>query len=167
MGTKKEYFQQKNLTAKRNHVIVKLHHKEKENKDMEELRVNEAQELGVFEGHTSVPVIKMFNGEELSAAKMINIVNGSAKSVNDFLNQELTLLGFGGVVLDFVDDETGEVGKYNKYILITDKGEIATTSTFIGRTLKMLWQCNMTSPRIKFRQVEQSGRRRFLMDLLD
>lgn len=141
--------------------------KEKEIKNMEELNVKETQELGVFEGSTSVPVIKMFNGEELSAAKMINIVNGSAKSVSDFLNQELTLLGFGGVVLDFVDDETGEVGKYNKYILITDKGEIATTSTFIGRTLKMLWQCNMTSPRIKFRQVEQSGRRRFLMDLLD
>ena len=134
---------------------------------MEELRVNETKELGVFEGSTSVPVIRMFNGEELSASKMINIVNGSAKSVSDFLNQELTLLGFGGVVLDFVDEETGETGKYNKYILITDKGDIATTSTFIGRTLKMLYQCNMTSPRIKFRQVEQSGRRRFLMDLLD
>lgn len=134
---------------------------------MEELRVNETQELGVFEGGTSVPVIRMFNGEELSTSKMINIVNGSAKSVSDFLNQELTLLGFGGVVLDFVDEETGETGKYNKYILITDKGDISTTSTFVGRTLKMLWQCNMQSPRIKFRQVEQSGRRRFLMDLLD
>lgn len=134
---------------------------------MEELRVNEVKELGIFEGPTSVPVIRMFNGEELSASKMINIVNGSAKSVSDFLNQELTLLGFGGVVLDFVDEETGETGKYNKYILITDKGDIATTSTFIGRTLKMLWQCNMTSPRVRFRQVEQSGRRRFLMDLLD
>ena len=141
--------------------------KEKESKNMEELRVNETQELGVFEGGTSVPVIRMFNGEELSTSKMINIVNGSAKSVSDFLNQELTLLGFGGVVLDFVDEETGETGKYNKYILITDKGDISTTSTFVGRTLKMLWQCNMQSPRIKFRQVEQSGRRRFLMDLLD
>ncbi len=141
--------------------------KEKESKNMEELRVNETQELGVFEGSTSVPIIKMFNGEELSAAKMINIVNGSAKSVSDFLNQELTLLGFGGVVLDFIDEETGEMGRYNKYILITDKGDIATTSTFIGRTLKMLYQCNMTSPRIRFRQVEQAGRRRFLMDLLD
>ena len=45
---------------------------------MEELRVNETKELGVFEGSTSVPVIRMFNGEELSASKMINIVNGSA-----------------------------------------------------------------------------------------
>lgn len=160
---KKGFLQQNNLTVR----IVCDTVKEKEIKNMEELNVKETQELGVFEGSTSVPVIKMFNGEELSAAKMINIVNGSAKSVSDFLNQELTLLGFGGVVLDFVDDETGEMGRYNKYILITDKGEIATTSTFIGRTLKMLWQCNMTSPRIKFRQVEQSGRRRFLMDLLD
>lgn len=129
--------------------------------------VNNQALLDLFAENTNIPAILMYDEKKaLKPSEVINLASGENKSLSDVLNVELSLEGFGAVRLDYVDENTGEFGNYIRYILITDKGNFTTTSTFIGRTLKMLYQTMMKSPKIMFKQKETDGKRRFMMEVL-
>lgn len=134
--------------------------------EMNEMIVKDDAELAVFGGVNALPVIKMFDGSTLPIEQIINIVNGETKSVSEVLNQILDLQGFGGCIMEALDDATGETVKYKKYFIVTDVGIVSTTSIFIGRTLQMLYRCNVQAMHIKFRQVEKQGKRHFYLDLV-
>ena len=136
--------------------------------DVTDLAVVQTEELSVLFGDKlSMPAILMFDEKKVvSPIEIINIASGENVSISDVLNQELVLQGMGAVQLDYVNEETGEFSKYIRYILITDKGNFTTTSTFIGRSLKMLYQVAPKAPKIMFKQKEKDGRRRFMMELV-
>lgn len=134
--------------------------------EMNEMIVKDNAELTVFGDVNTLPVIKMFDGSTLPIEQIINIVNGETKSVSEVLNQVLDLQGFGGCIMEAIDDETGETIKYKKYFIVTNVGIVSTTSIFIGRTLQMLYRCNVQTMHIKFRQVEKQGKRHFYLDLV-
>lgn len=142
---------------------------------------NETSELSVvspetvvelFGGASSAPVVLMFDEKKVvSVEEVINLASGENISISDVLNKELLLQGMGAVKQDYVDRETGEFGSYVRYILFTSEGSFTTTSTFIGRTLRMLYQATPRGGRknpvkIVFRQKEKDGKRKFIMELL-
>lgn len=129
--------------------------------------VNSEALLDLFGDNANMPAILMFDEKKaMKPNELINLASGENVSLSDVLNIELTLEGFGAVKLDYADVDTGEFGTYIRYILVTDRGNFTTTSTFIGRTLKMLYQTMMRSPRIMFKQKETDGKRRFMMEVL-
>lgn len=126
----------------------------------------------MFADTMAQPAILMYeNQKAISPMELINIASGENKSLSEVINKELTLQGFGAVKLDYTDTDTGEFGKYIRYILVTDQGTFTTTSSFIGRTLKMLYNVSVQSPRIMFEQkdtvVGNESRRRYMMRLLN
>jgi len=129
--------------------------------------VNSDALMEMFGERTSAPAILMFDEKKvMKPSEVINLAAGENISISEVLNMELVLQGMGAVKLDYVDEETGEFGTYIRYIMITDKGNFTTTSTFIGRTLKMLYQTMTKSPTIMFKQKDTGDRRRFMMEIL-
>ena len=134
--------------------------------------VNEEAVIELFGGNTSIPTVLIFDEKKVvSVTEVINLASGENVSISDILNKEIKLQGMGAVKQEFVNPDTGEFGNYVRYILFTDNGSFTTTSTFIGRTLKMLYQ---TTPeggrkegvRVVFKQKEKDGKRKFIMELL-
>lgn len=144
--------------------------------EMEMMIPNETTELSaingdelsaMFGGKMNVPAILMFDQKKAVPLKdIINVSAGENLSLSEVINTELTLEGFGAIRLEYLDEETGELKDYIRYILFTDKGTYTTTSTFIGRTLKMLYQTMSRAPKVKFLQKDKEGRRRFMMEIL-
>lgn len=129
--------------------------------------VNNEGLLDLFGEKSSSPAILMFDNKKVMPLKdIINLASGENVSLSEILNTEVELIGMGAVKLDYVDEQTGEFSNYVRYILITDKGNFTTTSTFIGRTLKMLYQTMNRPPHVMFKQREKDGRRRFIMEIL-
>lgn len=122
----------------------------------------------MFGDKVNVPAILMYDEKKaVSVSQIINIASGENVSLSNVINKELTLEGFGAVRLEYPNAETGEVVDYIRYILITDSGMFTTTSAFIGRTLKMLYQTMVKSPKVRFVQQELGdGKRRFRMEIL-
>lgn len=129
--------------------------------------VNNEGLMELFGERASAPSILMFDEKKVLPLKdIINLASGENVSLSEVLNTEVQLVGMGAVKLDYIDEQTGEFNQYIRYILITDKGNFTTTSTFIGRTLKMLYQTMSRTPKVMFKQKEKDGRRRFIMEIL-
>lgn len=123
--------------------------------------------MELFGEKAGSPAILMFDQKKvLPLNEIINLASGENVSLSEVLNTEVELVGMGAVKLDYIDETTGEFSQYIRYILITDKGNFTTTSTFIGRTLKMLYQTMTRPPKVMFKQKEKDGRRRFIMEIL-
>lgn len=134
--------------------------------------VNEEAVLNLFGGNTSIPTVLIFDEKKVVSVKeVINLASGENVSISDILNKEIKLQGMGAVKQEYVNEDTGEFGNYVRYILFTDQGSFTTTSTFIGRTLKMLYQTTPEGGRkeaikVIFKQKEKDGKRKFIMELL-
>lgn len=114
----------------------------------------------------SMPSIMMYDkSKSMDLEDLVNLSAGAHKSLTDILNLEVTLEGFGLVKLQFIDED-GVIGDYIRYILVTDQGAFTTTSSFIGRTLAMLYQVKAFEPKVKFIQVDKGENRRFMMELV-
>ena len=108
----------------------------------------------MFGEKINTPAILMFDSKSMiTPQEAINLAAGENVSLSSVINKELTLKGVGAALLDYVDEETGEVKSYIRYILLTNEGNFTTTSTFIGRTVRMLVQVKMGEPKIVFKQI--------------
>lgn len=133
--------------------------------------VNNVELMELFGDKVTSPAIMLYDENKVvPVTDLINLAGGENLSISEILNIEVTLEGFGGVKLEYVDELTGEFGDYIRYILITDKGNFTTTSSFIGRTLKMLFQSGAKKPVVKFTQKDKNVngevRRQFRMELV-
>lgn len=145
--------------ARRNEEIV--------NETTDLATINNDGLLELFGEKANTPAILMFDEKKVLPLKdIINLASGENVSLSEILNTEVELIGMGAVKLDYVDENTGEFSSYIRYILITNKGNFTTTSTFIGRTLKMLYQTMTRPPHVIFKQKEKEGHRRFIMEVL-
>lgn len=133
-----------------------------------ELTTTSKEELvTLFGENIDAPSIMMFDDKKvLTPSEVINLSSGENMSLSEIINTPVVLQGMGGVRLQYVDENTGEVLNYIRYLLITDKGNYTTTSSFIGRTLKMLYQISPKSPTVMFKQKEKDGRRKFFMEIM-
>lgn len=104
----------------------------------------------IFGEKVSQPAIVMFDGGTISPIDLINVSIGENVSLDEIINMEVTLEGYGGVRLEYVDEETGELLPYNRYILATSEGVFTTTSAFIGRALAVLMKTMSVKPIVRF-----------------
>lgn len=124
----------------------------------------------IFGDKVSQPAIVMFDGAKaVSPIELVNVSIGENISLDDIVNKEVVLEGYGGIKLEYVDEESGEILPYNRYILVTSEGIFTTTSAFIGRALAVLMKTMSVKPKVMFTRktsnVNGETRSKYLMKI--